>query len=232
VVAYGQILSKKVLDMPRLFCVNAHASLLPVYRGAAPISWALINGEKNTGVSIIQMAEKMDAGPLIMQKAVKIKEQDNSITLEEYLGALSAQLLLQSIGLIEKGKYKLTFQDESDASFAPKLKKEDGLIRWEMPAQDIRNLIRGCFGWPGAFTYYRGKLLKIYKSRVIPATDFPVTFTAGKISYIPHEGLVVACGKGCLLVEEVQPEGKRRMSIQEFVSGHKISDGDCLGAKK
>lgn len=148
VIAYGQILSQEILNIPKLFAVNLHASILPKYRGAAPINRAIINGESATGVTIIKMVRQMDAGPVILQKAVDISETDTSVTLEEKLSDIGAHLLLQSLKLIENGEYKLIPQDEAKVIFAPKLKKEDGLIKWDKPAQDIYNLIRGCIVWP------------------------------------------------------------------------------------
>jgi len=168
VIAYGQILSSAILSIPKAFSINLHASLLPKYRGAAPINWALIKGEKITGITVMKMTEEMDAGPIIQQKEIEISNLDTSITLEDKLSHFAAQLLLTSLHSIEDNNYNLVPQDENNVSFAPKLKKEDGRIDWNKPACDIYNLIRGCISWPGAFTYYKGKLLKIYKARVCP----------------------------------------------------------------
>ncbi|MFH1888797.1 MAG: methionyl-tRNA formyltransferase [Candidatus Omnitrophota bacterium] len=155
VIAYGQILSSSVLDIPGIFSINLHASLLPKYRGAAPVNWAVIKGEKITGVSVMKMVEKMDAGAVIQQKETSISDDDTAVTLEERLSEMAAQLLLDTLTSIESNNYNLTPQDESRVTFAPKLKKEDGRIKWDKAASDIHNLIRGCMGWPGAFTYYK-----------------------------------------------------------------------------
>ncbi|MCX5703810.1 MAG: methionyl-tRNA formyltransferase, partial [Candidatus Omnitrophica bacterium] len=166
VIAYGQILSQEILDIPKIFSINVHASLLPKYRGAAPINWAIINAETATGITVIKMVKSMDAGAIIQQQKLEIGNDEDSIMLEDKLSKLAAEVLIDSLKSIENNGYKLTPQDEADASLAPKLKKEDGLVIWSKPARQIHNLVRGCLGWPGAFTYYRGKLLKIYKVRV------------------------------------------------------------------
>lgn len=230
VIAYGQILSPEVLNIPAIFAINAHASFLPKYRGAAPINWAIIKGEKVTGVTIIKMTEKMDAGPIILQKEMKILDDDTSLTLEDKLSGLAAELVLSSLKSIKSDDYNLESQNEAQACLAPKLKKEDGLIDWGKPAGDIYNLIRGCRGWPGAFTYYKGKLVKIYKARLSLHID--ITPEAGQIAGVSHEGITVAAGKGFLVIEELQIEGKRAMTVQEFISGHRISVGERLLNKK
>ncbi len=225
IVAYGQMLSQEVLDIPKVFPVNIHASLLPKYRGAAPINWAIIRGERASGVTIMQVIKKMDAGAIIMQKEVIIHEEDDAILLESKLRDLGAKLLLKSIQAIKSKDYKLISQDEKRVSFAPKLKKNDGLIDWSRPSVEIYNLIRGALPWPGAFTHYKGKLLKIYKARIIKGLDVGPQF--GRIEDISKEGITVSTGKGLLIIQELQLEGKRRMKVEEFISGHKI----CLGEK-
>jgi methionyl-tRNA formyltransferase len=239
VIAYGQLLSREILDIPRIISINIHASLLPKYRGAAPINWAIINGETATGVTAIKMASKMDAGPIIQQKDTGINKDDTSVTLEDKLSKVAAGLLIDSLKSIENNSYKLTPQDENRASFAPKLKKENGLILWSKPAQEIYNLIRGCLGWPDAFTYYKGKLLKIYKARVssqVPACRQAgrkfASSNLGEILEASREGIVVFAGKGNIIIEELQIEGKRRMRVEEFIAGHKILPGEILRAKK
>ncbi|MFA5356523.1 MAG: methionyl-tRNA formyltransferase [Candidatus Omnitrophota bacterium] len=231
VIAYGQILSSAALDIPGLFSVNIHASLLPEYRGAAPVNWAIIKGERSTGVSAIKMVEKMDAGPVLGQKKTAIGEDDNALTLEARLSELSAELLLQAIASIERNDHHFVPQDEGRVTFAPKLKKEDGLIDWERSAADIRNLIRGCLGWPGAFTCYNGKLLKILKSRVGAEVASDGGVSPGRIMSVSPKGIAVAAGNGNLLIEELQMEGKRPMSVSEFIVGHKIHPGEIFSKK-
>jgi methionyl-tRNA formyltransferase len=232
VIAYGQILSQEVLAIPKIFALNLHASLLPKYRGAAPINWALIKGERATGVTVMKMTEEMDAGPIILQKEIDIADDDTAITLGEKLSDLGAKALLESLQQIEAKTYRLLPQDKKQASFAPKLKKADGCIDWAKPAGDILNLIRGCIDWPGAFAYYHGKLLKIYKVGVCPFARLPVTPLAGEIISISKEGIVVATEKSNLIIEELQIEGKRKMTAGEFIAGHKISVGERFGNKK
>jgi len=230
VIAYGQILSAGVLDIPKLFTINIHASLLPKYRGAAPINWAIINGDRLTGITAIQVNEKMDAGPIILQKELPIKDSDNSITLEEKLSHLGASLLMDVVDSIKSKKYKLTPQEEEKKSLAKKLQKKDGLINWQDSAHDIYNLIRGCVNWPGAFTYYRGKLLKVYRAEISPS-DNRSQVQAGQILNVSKDGLSVKAGSGSLTIKELQIEGKRRLIAQDFIAGHKISVGESFDKK-
>ncbi|MCM8795572.1 MAG: methionyl-tRNA formyltransferase [Candidatus Omnitrophica bacterium] len=231
VVSYGQILSGEILSIPKIFAINAHASILPKYRGAAPINWVLINGETTTGISIIKMIKKVDAGPIIKQKIIKISETDTFISLEEKLAELAAELLVESIKCIENNNYELIPQDEARVSFAPKLKKEDGLIPWDKSAREISNLIRGVWGWPGAFTYWQGKLLKIYRARSISGSVVQRIRKPGEIIEVSREGITVATAEGCLIIEELQIEGKRRMTTEEFIAGHKINTAEIFGKK-
>jgi len=228
VIAYGQILSKAILDIPKIFSINVHASLLPKYRGAAPINWAIINGEKTTGITVIKMTKDMDAGQIILNKEVDINNDDTAISLEDRLSHLAAGLLLDSLKSIEKNNYNLTLQDENLVSFAPKLKKEDGLINWNRSAQDIYNLIRGCLPWPGTFTYLKGRLLKIHRVKVTGSASHQVTKSAGEIIQISKDGILVATGGDNLIIEELQIEGGRKMLVEEFIAGHKISQGEIL----
>ncbi len=220
IVAYGQLLSQEILDIPKVFPLNIHASLLPKYRGAAPINWAIIKGEKVTGVTIMQVTKKMDSGPVILQKEINILDSDDAVSLELKLRDLGAGLLLKAVPLIKSKDYKLTSQDESRVTLAGKLKKGDGLIDWSKPAQEIINLIRGTVPWPSAFTHYKGKFLKIFKAR---AVDSPrAGSSAGEVLSAAKEGITVATGQGALLIQELQIEGKRRMNAEEFIAGHKI----------
>ena len=231
VVSFGQILSSSVLALPKIFCVNLHASLLPRYRGAAPVNWAIINGDSYTGITIIRMNERMDSGEIIAQKKAAIEDSDTAITLEDRLAAEGSALLLGCLQSIESKNFKLTVQDEGSPTLAPKLKKEDGLINWQVPAKQAVNLIRGTAGWPGTFTYYRGKLLKIYKGKV-HSPQSTVHSLPGEVINVSGEGIEVAMGEGNLIIEELQIEGGRRMNVKEFIAGHDISVGEALGIKK
>jgi methionyl-tRNA formyltransferase len=239
VISYGQILSQELLSLPAVFALNVHASLLPKYRGAAPISRAIISGDKTTGVTIMRMVPEMDAGPIVASKSIDILEDDDAITLSAKLSFLAADLLKESILAVNNNKYQLSDQNENQVTFAPKLKKNDGLINWNKSAQEIRNLVRGCLGWPGAFSYYKAKILKIYKAEVIdpsshclPAGQAELVRSAGEILEVSGEGIVVATGKGSLIIKELQIEGKRRMPAGDFIAGHKILLKEVLGIKK
>ncbi len=228
VVAYGQILSQAILDLPKIFSINIHASLLPKYRGAAPINWAIINGEKSTGLTIIKLVRKMDAGPMLLQKEIPISENDDSVILEDKLHKLGAELLIDAFKEIKKKTYRLTEQDEKKVVMAPKLKKSDGAIDWSKPAVQIHSLVKGCLPWPGAFTHYKGKLLKIYKTEMGTRVNGLTGYQPGEVSSIHKDGLEVMTGDGPLLIRELQLEAGNRMMAKEFVQGHKIKSGERL----
>jgi len=231
IAAYGQILSQEVLDIPAVMPVNIHASLLPRYRGAAPINWAIINGDKKTGVTIIFVTLKMDSGPVIMQKEIKIEDKDTAASLEEKLSKCGAGLLMEALAVIDSRNYRLTEQDEDKVVYAPKLKKETGLIDWNNPAVDIHNQIRGVIPWPGAFTSYRKKLLKIFQAQVLPIFPSHKPFP-GEVIRADKQGIVVACSRGFLEIKELQMEAGKRMTARNFVIGHKLSAGEILGRGK
>ncbi|MDD2680444.1 MAG: methionyl-tRNA formyltransferase [Candidatus Omnitrophica bacterium] len=231
VVAYGQILSREVLAIPKIFALNLHASLLPKYRGAAPINWAIIRGERITGITVIQLSERMDAGPMLMQIEISIGQTDDALILEDKLRLLGAELLLEALKEIKNKTYKLTSQDEQKVIMAPKLKKGDGCINWDKPALEIFNLIRGSLPWPGAFTYYKGKLLKIHKAESGPPVSQKPLPRGGVVLSADKNGLRIMADGSSLLIKELQPEGKRKMSAVEFIAGHKIKAGDIFGKK-
>ena len=164
VVSFGQILSKEVLSLPKLYCLNIHASLLPKYRGAAPINWAIANGEKETGVTIMKMNEKMDEGDVLLNESVAMDADNDAVTVSDKLSKKGSQVLLKAVELIKADKADFIKQDNSKATFAPKLKKDDGLIDWKMTAEEISNRIRAFAPWPGCFTYLDKKMLKIWKA--------------------------------------------------------------------
>lgn len=230
IVAYGQIFSQEVLDIPKIMPINIHASLLPRYRGAAPINWAIINGDKSSGVTIMYVTLKMDSGPLIMKKEIKIEGTDTSVTLEEKLRQLGAELLMDTLKIIDRRSYCLVDQIEDQVMEAPKLKKEDGLIDWCSAAADIHNQIRGLLPWPAAFTRYRGKMLKIFQAEVLPLflNHEPLP---GEVVRAHKDAIIVSCAKGFLAIKELQLEAGKRMSAQSFIIGHKLSAGEILGKK-
>jgi len=233
VVSFGQILSKAVLELPKLYCINIHASLLPKYRGAAPINWAIANGEKETGVTAMKMNEKMDEGDVILEEVVSVSEEDDAVTLSEKLSRKGAKLLLDTIRLIRDNEAEFTPQDHGKATYAPKLKKEDGLIDWKKSAGEINNKMRAFTPWPGCFTYLNNKILKICKAIPVHLSGEPygspdrwTKSEPGTIVEFNKKGMFVKTGKGVLSVQELQLEGSRRMTAEEFIAGHKkISPG-------
>lgn len=224
VISYGHILQDSLLELPKLYPLNIHASLLPKYRGAAPIPWAIINGESRTGISIIRMNALMDCGDILLQKKLDIREDDSAKTLEERLGALAAHALLEAINLINEQKPKFTKQNDRDASFAPKLQKGHGLIDWHKDAVNIANLIRALVPWPGAFTSYQGKLIKIWKAKIFEEG----AGNPGEILKVNKKGFVVGCGKGAIEILELQLENGKCLTAQTFICGHKVIVGDTL----
>ena len=229
VIAYGQKLSKDVLSIPKAMALNVHASLLPKYRGAAPINWAIIKGETKTGNSLMKIVPEMDAGAVILQKEMDVLESDDAVTMEEKLSSDAAFLLIEGLKAIEKGKYDLSEQDKTKVSFAPKLKKTDGLINWEKSAAEINDLVRGCLNWPGAFTYYKGRILKIFRAKALKQEACPGFGLPGQVIDTSDNMLKVAAGKGALSIERLQLEGKISMSTKDFIRGNKISTGEKLG---
>ncbi|MFH1245270.1 MAG: methionyl-tRNA formyltransferase [Candidatus Omnitrophota bacterium] len=227
VAAYGKILTKEVLQIPRQYAINLHCSLLPKYRGAAPVNWAIIRGERTSGVTVFKMNEFMDQGDIILQQATEILPSDTSSILSQRLACIGTETLLKSIALVEQGRLVLTEQNDTQASFAPKLQKADGRINWSMAAIDIHNRVRGLQPWPGAFTYWDNKLLKVCRSAVVSGEQ---SASAGDILDIdPCGGILVQTGREKLLIEELQLAGKKRMSAGSFVLGHRITRGIRLG---
>jgi methionyl-tRNA formyltransferase len=223
VAAFGQILPPAVLDLPRLGCVNVHPSLLPKYRGAAPINWAIINGEPKTGVTTYLMDEGMDTGPILLVREVEIGPDETAQELGERLADVGGKLVVETIkGLKEKSLQPIP-QDEQGVSYAPLLKKTDGLIQWEEEAEQIRNRIRGMIPWPAAFTWWKGKRMKLFRGKTGDGAGAPgeITSTDG--------GVEVICGVGSLFIEELQLEGGKRMGWEEFTRGHQLTSGESLG---
>ncbi len=226
VVAFGQFLSKKLLAIPRYGCMNLHASLLPKYRGAAPIQWAIINGEAETGLTTFLLTEEMDAGDILLQERVPISDEDTAGTLHDKLANLGPDLVLRTLEGLETGTITPRPQDHSQATFAPKIESTMGQIDWSQPARKIVHLIRGLNPSPGAYTFFGGQRLKIYASRVIASDSL---FEPGRVIAFGSEGPIVRCGEDALELREVHPAGKRRMSGKDFVNGYKIQMGARLG---
>ena len=227
VFSFGRILSQELLAIPKMLAINIHASLLPKYRGAAPINWALIKGETKTGITIIRMNERMDEGEIILKKELPIDNSDTAATLEDKLARLAPQALKEALLGIERNETQFLKQDIREVSFAPKLRKEDGRINWNNSALQIRNQLRGCLLWPGTFTFYKDKFIKIWDVE-IKEVEKREKFSPGAIIAISREGLLVATADKHLLIKELQPASSKRMTAEQFLLGHKIEKGEKL----
>ncbi len=226
--AYGQLLTREIIDRQLLGCLNIHPSLLPKYRGAAPINWAIINGEKETGVTIIKMAVELDAGDIVLQDRVPIGADELCDHLHDRLARRGAELLVQAIEMTVNGKARPFPQDGTAATYAPRLRKEDGLIRWERGAAEIVNLVRGLSPVPGAYTFLDGKMLKILAAR--RETGDTSGVPAGTIVREGPELRVAAAGDWVRLID-VQLENKKRMSLKDFLRGYQVRSGTVLGIR-
>ncbi|MBI1730532.1 methionyl-tRNA formyltransferase [Candidatus Acetothermia bacterium] len=227
VAAYGQILSKELLSIPPQGTINIHASLLPKYRGAAPIQWALIHGESETGITTFLLNERLDTGDLMLKRAIPITEDDTAGSLEAKLAELGSEVIFETLDGIATGKLKAQPQDHLKATLAPKIKKELAQLDWTKSAKELFNLIRGLNPSPGAYTFYKGKRLKIHRSRV--ASINAGSATAGEVIQLNPQGLILKTGDNSLELTEVQPEGKKALTGTEFVRGYQIKIGDRLG---
>lgn len=225
VVAYGRILPSAILELPPRGCLNVHYSLLPKYRGAAPVAWAILNGEQKSGVSTMLLVEKMDAGPVLLQEEIALAPDETAASLEGKLVPIGARLLLETIRQLKEGSISPKEQNEAEASYAPMLRKEDGRIDWSQPAWVLERRVRGLHPWPSAYAYWRGKLLKIYRASVI---EDQIEKPSGTIVRVDDAGLWVATGRGLLRLEEVQLENRRRMPAAEFIKGARIEPGEAL----
>jgi methionyl-tRNA formyltransferase len=227
VTAFGRILPKVVLDLPPKGCINVHASLLPKYRGAGPIQWALIRGERETGITTMLMDEGMDTGAILLQEKVSITPDDTAVTLSAKLAEVGGRLLVETLARLEKGMVTPQPQDSSRATMAPLLKKEDGLLDWTMPAPDLANRVRGLSPWPGAYTYLGEDRWVIWKAEAVDRSTTAVP--PGTIMDATKEGLLVATGIGALRILEFQPANSRRMSVAQYLAGHTLAPGMWLG---
>lgn len=222
VAAFGQILSKEILDMPKYGCVNIHASLLPKYRGAAPIQWAIIDGLDKTGVTIMQMNEGLDTGDILTQREVVIGPEETGESLFSKLSELGADLIVDTLELIKENKVTPRAQDDSLSCYARMLKKGDGRINWDSSSKSIEQLIRGMNSWPSAYTLWEGKTLKIWKATWNQSVH---AYTPGTIVAVDKESISVACKEGVIRVLELQLEGKKRMAVKDFLLGYHVEEG-------
>ena len=218
VVAYGKILPKEILDLPKYGCINVHASLLPKYRGASPIQWAIVSGEKVTGVSTMYLNEGMDTGDVLLSEQTEIGENETAETLWDRLAVLGASLLIKTVKGLEENTITPIKQDETQATYAPIIKKSDGLIDWSKSAYEINCKIRGLHNWPVAFTKLGGKMLKIFSADILEKSG-----KAGEVLESENE-FIVACQKNALKINELQLEGSKRMKTEDFLRGKKIDE--------
>jgi len=225
-VAFGQILPKEIIERPPLGCLNVHPSLLPKYRGAAPINWTLIKGEARTGVTIIRMSEQVDAGDILLQEEIGIGQDETAGELHDRLAVLGSRLLVRAVGDVVRGTVTASRQDDSRATLAPKLAREDGRIRWEADFREIVNLVRGLSPSPAAWTVLDGRVLKVF--RAAGSAVAPGEFRPGEVAGAGGEGLKVAAKNGIVILKEVQLEGKKRMPASEFLRGYRIGPGTVL----
>jgi methionyl-tRNA formyltransferase len=225
VVAYGRILPPEVLAAPRLGCVNVHASLLPKYRGAAPIQWAIIRGERETGVTLMQMDAGMDTGDMLLERAVPIDDQITGGALHALLAPVGAELLLEGLARLKAGTLARRPQDHAQATLAPMLSKDTGRVDFAAGARAVRDLVRGCDPWPTAFTTLGGQPLKLFRPRLVSGAGEP-----GTVMGADRDGLLVACGGDAVAFGELQLPGKKRMAASALLAGHAIPTGTRLGS--
>lgn len=225
VVAYGQILPKEVLDIPKYGCINVHASLLPELRGAAPINWSIINGNKVTGITTMMMNVGLDTGDMLLKREVEILDTDTAGSLHDKLMVVGAELLIETLEKIEKGEIKPQKQDDSKATYAPMMDKELGHINWDKNAREVFNLIRGVTPWPSAYFYYDDLMIKVWRCELIEGGKNDV---AGKIVNVSKDGVKVTCREGIIVLKEVQKQGSKRMDIATFLNGNNLEVGKLL----
>ncbi|MDE7267616.1 MAG: methionyl-tRNA formyltransferase [Lachnospiraceae bacterium] len=230
VAAFGQIVSKEILTMPRLGCVNIHASLLPKYRGASPINWCIINGEKETGVTIMQMDEGIDTGDILTTVKVTIADDETAESLFEKLSKAGAELIVDTLPKLERGEITPIKQNDAESSHTKMMSKSLGEIDWNKSAVEIERLVRGLNSWPSAYTYINGKSVKLWRCEVTDK-DFDGTKQAGEIVKVTKDAVEAACGKGILRICELQLEGKKRMDIKSFLLGNQWKEGMRFGKK-
>lgn len=228
VVAYGKILPPPVLGIPFRGCVNLHASILPRYRGAAPINRAIVNGDKETGVSTMLMDAGMDTGPVLLTERVAIGDDDTAEDLAGTLSTTGARLLTETIGLLAEGRITGTPQDDRAATYAPTLKKEDGRIDWARSATEVKNLLRGLYPWPGAYTTWKGMVLKVHSGN-------PAAYAGGDnaepgaVLDVTKDSIIIKCRGSAFEITGLQPENRKKMGAGDFIKGYRITKGDVLG---
>lgn len=229
VAAFGQILPETILRLPPYGCINIHASLLPRYRGAAPIQWAIIDGEKETGITIMYMEKGLDTGDMIARAVIPIDEKETGESLHDKLSLLGGPLILEVLDSLEKGTVRRTKQNDEESCYAPMLTKELGCVDWNTSAVSIERLIRGLNSWPSAYTRLGDRTLKLWEAQVLDETDHEKKAPAGTVVDVDKDSFTVQCGQGQLRIDSVQLQGKRRMSVHDFLLGRSLETGTRLG---
>ncbi len=225
VAAYGRILPNGILELPPHGCINVHASLLPKYRGAAPMQWAILNGDPRTGVTIMRVEERMDAGDMLLVRETPIRYDDTLASLHDRLAELGAAALIEAIELLRRGELEGTPQDEAQVTYAPMISKEQGRIDWTQPAVAIERQVRAFHPWPSAYTFLDGRVVKIHRAKAVAGRHFNTP--AGTIVAI-GDTIGVACGEGDLMIADLQLEGRKRLSAAEFSRGNHVAVGTVL----
>lgn len=225
VAAYGQILRKQILDMPKYGCINVHASLLPKYRGAAPINWAIINGEKETGITIMEMAEGLDTGDMILSKEIPINEEDDFQIVHDKLALLGSELIVEALEGIKDNRVIKVPQDNKLSTYASMISKETGRINWGKDGENIKNLVRGLKPRPSAYTVYNGNIVKIHKVKLV---DKFKEGKDGEIVLVTDEGIFVNALDKCVVIEEIQFPGKKKLLVKDYLRGNRIEEGVIL----
>ena len=225
VAAFGRILPPAILELPPRGCINVHGSLLPKYRGAGPVQWAVINGERETGITTMMMDEGMDTGDMLLQERVEIRPDDTAGTLALRLAEVGGRLLVETLRQLKAGTLSPQPQDPSLATMAPLLKKEDGLIDWTLPAQDIANRVRGLSPWPGAYTFVNGERWILWR---VGLSEESQGVVAGTVTQVTKDRVEVATGRGTIQIVEIQPSNSRRMTMIQYLAGHRLTQGISL----
>lgn len=228
VAAFGQILSREILEIPRFGCVNIHASLLPRYRGASPIQQAVIDGEEKTGVTIMQMNEGMDTGDILYQKEIKLAPKETGESLFARLAGLGAEAIVEALPLLEAGKLIPAAQDEDRATYVKMITKARGRIDWQQSAEVIERLVRGLNSWPSAYTFRNGRQIKVWDADVVSVLPEETCAPPGTVIRVEQDAVTVMTGKDALRIMELQPEGKRRMPTRDFLLGYRIECGESF----
>lgn len=228
VIAFGQILSQELLDLPKFGCVNIHASLLPKYRGASPIQWAVINGDEETGITTMQMAAGMDTGDILETAVIKLDPKETGGSLFDRLSLMGGDLILSTLDGLEKGTIKAVPQDDAQATYVKKIPKSMGEIDWTMSAAEIERLVRGLNPWPSAYTHWNGKMLKIWEAEVLSQAEGGEERAPSEVLEADHDTLKIQTGDGVLKITSLQLEGKKRMDVASFLRGYPVAVGSRM----